>query len=360
MAGGSTSRRAVVAAELYTEADRLWILLADPREPEEPRVARLPIRLRELEVAAELVRSGELTSVAAEVVIGVCNRLLAGLQPLLEGTGGSEGTGTGGGALVLAPHGPLHFLPLGAAETRAGTALAEALPVATVPSTSFLRRLAAGGAERGLQPACAALLAGPDLGGEELVAGVAEALSFRLQSVLPEGRLRVLERPAKLEPGTAVAIVAHGRAGSGGSGQSRLLMRDRRGRPAWIGADRVAASLGPAAFAFLSVCRSSTAAVGADDEPTGLVWPLLAGGCRCVVSSLWDVEPTAAAAFAARFFDSLHEGETAGRALGRAMGRQRGDPRFPNLRDWGGFVLYGDWRWRLNRRAAPGRSRSGS
>ena len=149
-------------------------------------------------------------------------------------------------------------------------------------------------------------------------------------------------------------------SGGGGGGQSRLLMRDRRGEPTWIGAERLAASLGPARFAFLSVCRSSTAAVGADDEPTGLVWPLLAGACRCVVSGLWDAEPTAAAAFATRFFESLCEGENAGRALGRAMGRQRRDPRFPNLRDWGGFVLHGDWRWRLSRRAAPGRSRSGS
>ena len=323
---------------MYPEEDGVWLIIADPARGSSPLIRRVLVSMTEINAVAELVRGSELSTVAQDAVVELCARLLA---PLASETNAYD-------ALVLAVHGPLHFLPLAAAPTTDSMPLMESCPVVTLPSSSFLKQIV------DVDPLPAAvekpitIIAGPDRGNEISVTNAVENLIQRLQALPFNRPVRLLERMAKAGSAEVVIIVAHGKPEDVGVGPSQVLLRDQRGRAAWINGGRLAKALGRARFAYLAICRSATTAVAPDDEPSGLVWPLLSSGCNTVVSSLWNVEPGATASFVTRLFEEASAGRNAGWALARAVGRQRRDSRYSDLRDWGGFVLYGDWRTRIN------------
>lgn len=327
----------VVAVELYPDDDWVWMLIADPRRPHAPTVERIKISSEELALAAELVRSAELTTVAQSVVLSLCSRLLAKIQPYCEKAK----------ALVLAPHGLLHHLPLPTAPILSGVPLVESTITTVLPSTSFLNTLGGSGKPHQTRPDVVTILLGPDIQGDAAVSGFGEAFAGDFGESVGNVDFRIERRPTKVPTGSSVIIAAHGQAAGPSAGSGRLMMANRLGRAEWLPAEDLIAGLGRIDFAFLAVCRSSTSGVRLDDEPLGIVWPFLASGCKAVVAGLWDVTPVSAAVMASRFFSGIFARESAGTAFGKAVAVQRKDPRFTDFRDWGGFLLYGDWSWRI-------------
>lgn len=330
MAPASASSKLVVAAELYPENDCVWIIAADPRRPDSPVLRQLNIPGDRLDLAAELVRRCELTLLACEMLAEICARVAAELYSLAEGAK----------ALVVSPHGPLHMLPLSAGCVPDCRCLAEAIPTAVMPSTSFLSVLAA--AQPQISIKGATVLKGPEMDSGKSVATVTSALEEMFLDVHPDLPLRVVNYPRRLSRGSILLVAAHGRP-------AELLLADKEGRPTWVTAGQLAEKLGRPAFVLLAVCRSATSEVADDEEPLGIVWPLLANGARAVISSLWDVESKAAAAFARRSVGWMLQGDPVGKAFGRALGGQFNDCRITDYRDRAGFVLNGDWRLRLTR-----------
>jgi len=330
MASAPASRQACVAAELYHDAEGVWIISADPRQPKTASRTLVTVSPEEISVAADVVRRAELTPLAGRMLAELCSRIVAPLAELCEDAE----------ALVLAPHGALHLLPLIAGEVHEEVSLAEAIPTTVLPSTSFLRLVA--DTVLPARPGEIALLRGPELGTGKAVGLAADCLAAALRARFPYQPLIMLDRPRKLVEGSILVVAAHGRP-------SQLLLRDREGKKTWIGAEELASELGRAVFVFLAVCRSSTTEVARDDEPLGLAWPLLARGCGAVVGSHWEVEAASVSLFADRLLAGAQAGMSIGEAYREAIREQKRDSRTRELRDWGGFIFSGDWRLKICR-----------
>lgn len=98
---------------------------------------------------------------------------------------------------------------------------------------------------------------------------------------------------------------------------------------------------GPRELVVLSACRTAVATGGTHDVVGGLAWAAQMAGARRVLASLWSVEDTAARAFAVAFHrEYVERGRAAADALATVQ-RQAIAAGRP-LRDWAGFVLWGE------------------
>lgn len=98
---------------------------------------------------------------------------------------------------------------------------------------------------------------------------------------------------------------------------------------------------GPRELVVLSACRTAVATGGTHDVVGGLAWAAQMAGARRVLASLWSVEDTAARAFAVAFHqECVERGRGAAEALATVQ-RQAIAAGRP-LRDWAGFVLWGE------------------
>jgi hypothetical protein len=329
MAFAPASSKVVLAAELFPVDDCLWLIAADPRGPDKPRVRRLEIPRSRLAIAAELVRRCRLTIPAQEMIAGLCASIVAPLFRLADNAD----------VLIISPCGPLHFLPLPAGAVDGGHTLAESIPVTVLPSTSFIHVLASRRPDARVEGVT--ILKGPERDSGNGVGAVAEVLEETLLLHFPGIPVRRSWRIRRMKPGEILFVAAHG-------GPLGLLLRESGGKPAWIPAERFAAAAGRPTLAFLAVCRSLTAEVAEDEEPLGPAWALLAGGAGAIVSGIWEIEAGATASFASRLLDELLGGRTLGEAYCAAATAQRVVYQCRDFRDWAGFVLSGDWRLRLS------------
>ena len=328
----------MIAAELYPEDDATWLLVADPRYPDSPRVERIQKTKRQLKQVSDFVRRGELTPLAQQAVLEVCSEIVAVLWRFC----------CDARVLILAPHGPLHYLPIAAAPCPVGVPLMEAVITTTLPSSSFLRLVSSQSDFSLSTCGGVTVVCGPDYENDSVLEHLGANILKRLENLYNAFKLEFTGTAKGIRPGSAAVVLAHGRSGLNSSHTGELLMRDIGGRDFWCGGEELAARLGSPGLVFLAVCRSSTSRVRADDEPLGLAWPMLAAGSNAVIASLWDAEPRSTAFLVGRFFDGILEGSNAGSALAGAVSAQRRHPSFADFRDWGCFHLYGDWRWRLN------------
>jgi len=98
---------------------------------------------------------------------------------------------------------------------------------------------------------------------------------------------------------------------------------------------------GPRELVVLSACRTGAATADTHDVVGGLAWAAQMAGARRVLASLWNVEDTAAHRFAVAFHRQfLRQGLGAGDSLA-AVQRQALQEHWL-LRDWAGFVVWGD------------------
>lgn len=97
----------------------------------------------------------------------------------------------------------------------------------------------------------------------------------------------------------------------------------------------------PRELVVLSACRTAVATGGTHDVVGGLAWAAQMAGARRVLASLWSVEDAAARAFAVAFHrEYVERGRSAADALATVQRHAIAAGR--PLRDWAGFVLWGE------------------
>lgn len=90
----------------------------------------------------------------------------------------------------------------------------------------------------------------------------------------------------------------------------------------------------------VSGCASGRGRVVPGEGVVGLPYALFGAGADSVVTSLWDVSDSGAAAFMARFYAALRHGTVAAALQAAQQGALRAQPRHPA--DWAAFTVSGD------------------
>ena len=258
------------------------------------------------------------------------------------------------GAVVLAPFGPLHLLPLAAARDPAtGRYLAQDYTLAFAPSLGALR-VALQQASR--QPANAPAGAGPrDL--ERLLSVAypgAKGTKHYLPNVLPEARAIANHFPQATplheEDATPNAVATHARdrdvvhLGCHGwfdadrPEQSGLMLAG-----GWLTVQRIITELrlDQTRLVTLGACRSGRAALRAGEEQVGLTQAMMTAGARTVVASLWSVSDAATRALLEAFYASVAAGHPPAVALQNAARLVREHPNWSHPFYWAAFAASG-------------------
>ncbi|MFO7610651.1 MAG: CHAT domain-containing tetratricopeptide repeat protein [Candidatus Krumholzibacteriia bacterium] len=272
----------------------------------------------------------------------------------------------GADAILWAPDGPLHGVPLACLpRPGAGPAaplLAETHAVTRVPSAAALRHL------RQQAPGPSPVRAGTILA----VAGSRGADGAPLPGTLQEVRalardyrgVRILADPVPADllgepPDPAPAIVhlaAHAVADAQHPWRAAFVLGGIEGQDR-LSAAAVARCRLPYALAVLAGCESLGSRAVAGEGQLGLSTAFLAAGVPTVAATLWPVSDAAAQAFAHSFYGALAEGATATAALRTARRELRAEPGTARPAAWAAFVLVGDGeaRFALARRRHPER-----
>ena len=272
----------------------------------------------------------------------------------------------GVGTIVIAPHGPLHLLPLHALRLPDGRFLAERFAVSYTPTVTALEHLIAGRARA------------EGRYGDVYVAGVASRAdahpehferdaelfaspAWRCSSDIgPEraSRERVL---AAVGDADVVHVTCHGEFAPGEPGRSGLLFSDGSERP-----PRALQELSPgervpflvsvsdllrtpmrARLVTLRACSTGLQTMRhAGDEFDGLTRALLEAGAHSALVSLWNVDQQSSRELLARFYAHWTNGAGAAHALAVAQREllDLGDPVLAHPYHWAPFALIGDWR----------------
>lgn len=124
------------------------------------------------------------------------------------------------------------------------------------------------------------------------------------------------------------------------SARTALALAPGDGEDGFVGPAELAALGLGADLVVLSACRTAGGAVVEGEGIQGLTAPLLEGGARAVVATLWPVADQRAAQLVAAFYDALAKGLPVGEALRSAKlaRRSAGAP----ASEWAAFAAIGD------------------
>lgn len=247
--------------------------------------------------------------------------------------------------LLVAPHGPWHYVPwhlLG----RDGRTLAERAAVSVLPSLALL------------EPANMTDLAIARLRRTPIASfGLAyRQVSDRGLGQLPEaedearavaetfGAKAVLEAEATmtavldgLRTARYVHIAAHGRHNVDAASFQSILLA---GSPGRLAAHRISAcDLRGLALVTLSACETGLGRFDRGDNLRGIPAALLLSGVRSVIGTLWSVSSAAATVFFTALYGALSQGDQVANAYRTAQASTR--EALPAYADWGAFVLIG-------------------
>ncbi len=231
--------------------------------------------------------------------------------------------------LMVAPHGPLHHVPLAALEI-AGEAIIAACPLAVVPSARvaarILERRSIAPAKLGVGGAAPANL--PEIRGE------LEAIAGRFPAAELVEQARIADVQHLLESCEAVHLASHGAfqpffpAGSG------IRLAD-----GWLTAlDLVQLRL-KARFVSIGSCASGQVAVTAGEELMGVVRALFEGGTDAALLAPGALDDRIARQTAQQFYDQILE-LGPGESLRQTLLALRHEHPHPAL--WAAFQLYGN------------------
>jgi len=286
----------------------------------------------------------------AEVLAGEIHRLI--FAPLLPHIRHRR--------LILAPHGPLHYLPFAALrDAGSGRWLVEEYTLSYTPSASALRFLATGGHRRGNgralalgdvdrgHPLPAAAREAREVarltGGQGLVGE--EATEGRLRSDLSGYGILHVAAHAVYEPITPLF--------------SRLLLGPGPVHDGLLTALEIySLDLTNTPLVVLSACQTqlgpqnptSLGVAGIGEEMVALHRAFLSAGASTIVATQWAVGDEPTAFLLQSFYGLLREGQTAVEALRQAQLAVR--ERFPHPYDWAAFGVTGDGEW-SQQRAEP-------
>lgn len=100
----------------------------------------------------------------------------------------------------------------------------------------------------------------------------------------------------------------------------------------------------------LSSCESGIGKDNPDEGPASLARGFFFAGAQSVIVSLWEVEDASTAELMTLFYRGLlQQGLPPAAALRQAQLAIWRNPRWASPYFWAGFILEGDWDWRVNR-----------
>lgn len=256
--------------------------------------------------------------------------------------------GDGCDHLCIVPHGPLFLLPfhlLG----YGGQALSADWIVTYLPNLHLLNRIPRA-QKGGLSPIVVAAL-GKEVAadhGLEPLAGVedeAEAIAA-LYGAEPVVGARATKRTVldALQTSIRVHIATHGefRVHAPSFQCLYLAHSDVKERDGVLYAHELAGlDMAGLDVITLSACETGLGRFDRSDNLRGITASLLKAGARTIVSTLWPVHSEASALFFKTFYSELVASQSKLMAFARAQANTR--KRFPAYRDWGSFLLQGDW-----------------
>ncbi|AHH97150.1 CHAT domain-containing protein [Kutzneria albida] len=248
--------------------------------------------------------------------------------------------------LCFWPHGPLHLAPIHLLHTE-GRPLAEDWTVSTVPSLTVLTR-----PPLPPHPSPTLLAAGLNDGGKafglpaqpEVERHVREvAAGFGSGTVLVGAEATPRRVLAAAPRARYLYIATHGSHDTEAAWFQCLYLHpdpDNDGR--LFAHDILRADLRGVDLVGLSACETALGRFDRNDNVRGLPAALLLAGVSTVVGTFWPVAPEVATRFFSCLFAELAAGRTKREAFRHAQLVARQE--FPAYRDWGAFVLIGDWR----------------
>lgn len=240
-------------------------------------------------------------------------------------------------ALVVAPHGLLHYLPFQALHDGEGF-LVERLAISHAPSAS-VHALCRG---RHSRRQGALVLANSSGGALPHTTAEAQAVAAILgATVYTEGRATRETLEAEGRNAAIIHIAAHGQFRPDAPLFSRIELADGPLTTADVFGMKLRAAL-----VSLSACETGRAALGGGDELAGLVRAFLYAGASGLLVSQWRVQDATTAAMIARFYNEVAGGAGLATALQRAQLAQLSGGMAENRTShpffWAGFQIIGD------------------
>lgn len=247
--------------------------------------------------------------------------------------------------VYLAPHGPLHGLPIHALPLADGRPLIETCEVAYLPAAGLLPLVQRPGKGSGRVATCCAV----GVAFEDEARRVA-ALFGTDAPLLGGVTVQALRAAAR---GRDVChFSCHGQFDAGAPRASGLVLGAAPGGDgALLAVDDIVTLDLRAELVVLSACQSGVARVVQGDEQIGILRAFLFAGAGSVVATLWPVEAEAGEAFVLALYEQLLAQQRAGtgplaksqalQAAARAMIARYGAE---DVYRWAPFFLTGQWR----------------
>jgi CHAT domain-containing protein len=282
--------------------------------------------------------------------------------------------------LIVAPDGPLYFLPFDTLRDGNGSLLVESRTISYVPAATVLEILRT--AKDGQQASRSFLGVGDvpyqDHGNASAelppLEGIEQALLRGLSDVsgssfydLPQTREEVIDsnkilgndgvillgprataaafESEPLEDFRIVHLAVHGFADPHFPERSGLVLGagPKKGEDGLLQIPEIMQLHFHAALVTLSACDTGIGKLEGEEGPTNLAEAFLVSGAKAVMASMWSVEDTYTLALMKRFYTHIAEGQDKAKALRTAkldVLAEYGDQLPPFY--WGAFVLIGD------------------
>jgi CHAT domain-containing protein len=212
-----------------------------------------------------------------------------------------------GKALIVVPHGVLHYVPFSALASQEGY-LIEHYGIRTMPSASVLGLLASRGKE---DQGKLLILANPDLGDERYDLRFAQEEALSIDKIVSHSTLLLREGATETfvkEKGRVfdrLHFASHGVFQPNDPLRSRLLLTGDGANDGYLTVAEIYALSLDADLMVLSACETALGEISNGDDVVGFTRGLLYAGVRSIVSSLWKVDDRATRDLMVHFYGHL-------------------------------------------------------
>jgi CHAT domain-containing protein/predicted negative regulator of RcsB-dependent stress response len=249
-------------------------------------------------------------------------------------------------ALVVIPHGPLHYLPFQALRGPRGY-LIEERALSYAPSATVLRFLLS--KDRGSRRSVLAL-GNPDVGSSSLALPGAEREVQQIKVLFPEAEVYVRKDAtkerllARAPQNNVVHVGAHAAVDEVDPLYSVIQLASTGSQSGELEAHEVyEMDLSKVGLVTLSACETGLGKVSRGDEIWGFTRTFFAAGARGVVVSLWPVGDVSTSRLMEKFYAGLRA-DSAQQALRVAQLDILRSAEYSHPFFWAAFNIEGDWR----------------